>query len=170
MVTSQPIIEAFKQSTDNLLRVLHSFPAEHFNRKPSSDAWSAGQVADHLLQLEKRINHIIAAPAVVTERNPDEKLVTISNALQDFSRKWKAPSIITPGVELIDQRRVTDELNIQKEKMLGKIKEVDINALCKGFPHNRLGELTRLEWIHFTICHTERHLHQIGSILEEMTS
>ena len=168
MVNSQPIIEAFEQCTHNLLQVLSAFPPENFNRKPLSDAWSAGQVADHLLQLEKRITHIITEPAIATERKPDEKLETIISAMQDSSRKYKAPSFNMPSAELIDQQAVTGELKIQKEKMLEKIKEVDMNELCAGFPHNRLGELTRLEWIHFTICHTERHIRQINTIQEEL--
>jgi hypothetical protein len=38
------------------------------------------------------------------------------------------------------------------------------------WPHPYLGEMTKLDWLHFLIAHTDRHLAQIGEIADAQAS
>src|SRR5689334_2301859 len=97
MIDKQSLFDAFQRSTDQLVVALQAFPAQKFNTAPSESAWSAAMLADHLLQLEKRIRHIIISPGKPTERPPGEKLPLIKSTLENVSVKLKSPSFILPS-------------------------------------------------------------------------
>lgn len=165
MITNLLLNGAIQQSVDRVVDTLQQFSKATFNQRPSAEEWSAAMVADHLLQLERRINHIIASPASSTEREPGEKLDTIRASLTDTTVRYKAPSFLTPSLEIAGQLSLISELKKEKLRLLSQSQTTTLDELCTDFPHNRLGELTRLEWLWFNVYHTERHLHQLQHIL-----
>ena len=173
MTATESVLTAFAGSTDKLITTLEQFPAEKFNTIPSEGSWSVGMVADHLLKLEKRINHIIISPGKRAEREPDEKVDHIRTALENMTVKLRAPSFLNPVTEPVERDSLLAELRQQKERLLRNAEIQDLTEICADFPHNRLGELTRLEWIWFNVYHTDRHIQQlknIAGVLEDTTA
>jgi hypothetical protein len=78
MKISSPDIDQITQdinrSSDELGRVLADFPTYKFNKKPTANTWSAGDVAEHLMILETLVNKVLKGRTRSTNRNPDQKL------------------------------------------------------------------------------------------------
>ncbi len=169
MSYKEPAREALKASTEKLLHTLESFPTGLFNNKPPSGGWSAAEVTEHLLALEKNINHILNVPAsLVTDRRPDEKIEIVRQVFGDMTKKYNSPSFIKPSGIHLDKQQLIADLSAQKQQLLVNIEKTNLEELCTDFPHNRLGTFTKLEWIYFTVYHTKRHLQQIENIRQEL--
>ncbi len=67
-----------------------------------------------------------------------------------------------------------DELINSLSGIIGQIREavktLDLTETCLLFSFPVYGEFTRLELINFVICHTQRHIHQLKKIYNELNS
>jgi hypothetical protein len=62
------------------------------------------------------------------------------------------------------------QLQAQRADLRRAVETLDLTAACIGLPHVRIGVMTRMEWVYFTIYHTERHLKQLQRLQESVTS
>lgn len=72
-INSNIIAAQFRATTATLIGLLEAFTPETFNRKPSPAAWNAGDVAEHLLLFDIRLQEILATATEPANRNPTEK-------------------------------------------------------------------------------------------------
>lgn len=142
---------------DALIHNIKAFTPESFNSKPADGGWSAGQVTEHL-------NRSYAAiKALPEESKPvfrplDANVPTPKAIFLDFGQKFdSAPHIIPPEGPYVpsDAAAAVGEV---KSYMLDAARNHDLSVTCisEGFVDH-----TRLEWMHFAILHTQRHLRQI---------
>ncbi len=148
-------------STQQLLQCLYNFNTEKFNFSPDSKNWSPAQIAEHLLMLEVIANNALTGKTIPTNRPPDEKINLIKTVMSDIDTKRVAPEIVQPSAELKDLQLMMEQIKIQRESLKKTISEMDMTEACVSFKHPGIGTLTRLEWVYFTIFHTERHLQQL---------
>jgi hypothetical protein len=151
----------FKDTTAALLDVLSSFNEEEINTAPFEGCWTAGQVGEHIYKSVSGIAQVLQGTVVATERDPAEKIQMIREVFLNFKEKFKSPDFIIPSAGPHDKKLLLRCLQLTLEEAAIDIKKQDQTMTCLGFPLPGFGELTRLEWNHFTLFHTQRHIHQL---------
>lgn len=150
-------------SFQKLEQTVVQFPPQEFNKQPSDTSWSAAQIVEHLLILEKLAIQAIRGETIPSTRAADSKTSIIKWAMEDETKRV-APQIVMPSGNMKDKQELLQALKEAREKLKTAINDVDITEACKAFKHPALGTLTRLEWIFFTIVHTDRHRRQIDEL------
>ncbi len=156
-------------STQNLLDQLSHFTIETFNQKPPDNGWSAAQISEHLLLLDMIANKVVAAGTIPTNRPPDEKIKYIKAAMEDQTKRT-ASERVQPTTEPKDPQAMSSHFQQQRASLEENIRTTDITDACISFKHPAFGTLTKLEWIYFTIYHTQRHLKQMQRLEEIILS
>ena len=158
------ILFNLEKTTGELIEIISSLGQEELNETPFEGSWTAGQVGSHLLK-SYGIIEILNRPLPKTKRPAGEKIEQIKAVFLNFDTKFKSSQIILPSDDPIDQEIL---LNALKER-IAQIKEViqtkDLAGICERIVVPGFGELTRLEWLHLILYHTQRHIHQLIHIL-----
>ena len=155
------LIASLDASTDRLLQTLQTFDAENFNVQASPTGWSPAGVAEHLLILDLVANKILRTEAITSTRPSDSKVALIKGAMEDMGTKRVAPETVAPKGGEKDVAEMIAALRQQRDALKEAIQNTDLTEACTARKHPALGTLTRLEWVHFIICHTDRHRLQL---------
>ncbi len=161
------ILNEFTDATDELLHLLSSLTEAKLNTTPFENSWTAGQIGDHLYR-SYSVMDILTGNVEDADRAPDEKLPEIQKLFLDFSIKMDSPKEILPTTKPINKVDLIEGLkkriSSQKEIILSE----DLSKLCLDFEIPEYGPFTRLEWIGFNTVHTQRHLHQLKNVIQEI--
>ncbi|GAL85172.1 hypothetical protein MYP_2401 [Sporocytophaga myxococcoides] len=168
MKNADDLIVELNKSTELLIREISLFKESNFNIKPHPDQWSAGDIAEHIVVLESFINKVLTGTCVPANRNPEEKILIVKNIFSDFDKKFNAPKPVAPSENLKSIALLSDEIKASRVVTEEIVIANDLTLICKDFVHRGFGEMTRTEWIHFCIYHTERHLYQMQKIKEKI--
>lgn len=152
-------------STEGLLQTLQTFDDAGFNRQPSSTEWSPAGIAEHLLILDVIANKILRTEAVPSTRPSDSKAALIRQVMEDSGTKRVAPETVLPKGGEKKVSEMVAALRLQRDALKEAIQTTNLSEACTTRKHPALGTLTRLEWIHFIIHHTERHRQQMERLV-----
>ena len=75
----------------------------------------------------------------------------------------QSPDFIVPDKRDFGRKQIIGDLNNAFDVFRRRAAEAQLNELVKGLP---LGPISKLEILHFTLFHTQRHLHQMNKICE----
>ena len=154
----------------DLLQTIAGFSQEEFNKTPFEGSWTAGQVSEHLLKSVEGIPALMAGNTrPTTERKPDENVMTIESIFLDFDVKMKSPDFILPAVGPHDRNVLLTGFRTCMDEMAARCRTMDLTVTCTGFSFPTIGELTRLEWVCFAICHARRHTLQLKNIYRHVS-
>lgn len=154
----------------DVLESIARFSQVQFNKVPFAGSWTAGQVADHLLQSIGGIPALMEGNTRPTpERKGDEKVLTIETIFLDYDTKMQSPDFILPGPGPHDRNEALHGFRTSLDEMAAKARTLDLSMSCTDFAFPGEGELTRWEWISFAICHTKRHTRQLNNIYEHLS-
>ncbi|WP_143961278.1 DinB family protein [Litoribacter populi] len=165
METKQKLISQFKRVSDELLRLLSSLSSEDLNATPITKGWSAGQIGEHLYN-SYAVVETLNGSVKKTERPPAEKVEKIETLFLDFDIKMKSPEAILPREDYIEKEWLLDSLKERIDQLKAVIMHKDLTETCLDVIIPEYGEFTRLEWTHFNIVHTQRHIHQLKNIIK----
>ena len=157
-----------KQSTHNLLDVLSNTSEKAFNKKSKQEGWSVGEVGEHLIKVETGTVRLFTGSAKSSDREPEEKILTIKDRMMDFENKMKAYGPIIPDDTTKNKTKVLEKLQDIRQQLAGFIEIQDLTETITDFEHPIFGSLTRIEWIYFNIYHSKRHTKQIERIQWEL--
>lgn len=155
------LIADLDASTESLIQQLETIGQDRFNKQPSHTGWSAAQVAEHLLILEVFANKVVSGETIPSTCPPDSKVPLIKGAMEDMETKRTAPEQVIPSADEKELSHLITAIRAQRDLLKQRITTTDITEACISSKHPALGTLTRLEWIYFTIYHTERHRKQL---------
>jgi hypothetical protein len=161
--TSQLLAE-FVLSSQNLISALNDFSSEQWNIKPAENSWSAAQVAHHLLVIESGVNKFFIGKTKPSPRSGDGIIKRLDQFLENRTRTYSAPDYTLPPDDPGSQQELIQKLEASRKKLSEHIIKLDLNVLCLDFKHFFFGELTRIEWVHFVMYHSNRHLIQLQNI------
>ena len=164
VIDKQFILLSLDETTRELLSTIGSFTPEHLNTIPFEGSWTAGQVAEHLLKSESGIPEVLTGPVVAAVRPIDEMVPAIESVFLDFTTRLKSPDFILPSDEPKDKQVLLDAFEFVRSELKKIAGSADLSKVCTSFPFPQMGELTRLEWLHFAICHSKRHIRQMKNI------
>lgn len=156
------------ETKKELLKVLNLFDKENINTVPFEGSWTGGQVAEHVLKSASGVLETLNSTVKPTERNPEENVKQLGDIFLNFDIKMKSPDFILPS----DHPKNKNSLAQSLGETLDGIKKVaetkDLTATCTAFAMPVMGELTRIEFIKFTIFHTKRHTYQLNNIINHL--
>ena len=107
----------------------------------------------------------MTAPEKPAGREPDARLAELQTVFLDFSTKLNSPEFIVPEAGPYEKDRSMQELKIAFDKLKENAKNRNLNSLVEGLP---LGPITKLEILHFSLYHTQRHLRQMKKIVDAL--
>jgi hypothetical protein len=156
------LITEIRNTADEFIRLISTFSDEQFNRQPSPESWTPGQVADHIIKATAGLPDGRTKKA---ERPIDELVPTLEEVFLNFDVKYKSPDFVTPDEGPFDKKRILLTLQEVKENNIVVASSRDLSALCMEFEFPATGYLTRYEWFKFFVVHTQRHIHQVKNML-----
>ena len=77
-----------------------------------------------------------------------------------------SPEFIVPEAGPYDKQVAIDDLNNAFQQLKENAEAADTGVMVEGLP---FGPVTKLELIHFTLFHTQRHLHQMEKICKTLS-
>ena len=155
------IITAINDAVSELIDLMSSVENDKINMVPYEGSWTASQLLRHVTKSISGMAKAMDMDAKQTDRNPGERIEQLKTVFLDFSKKMKSPEFITPEEGTYEKQPTIDELNKSFNHLKENTNKANLNELVEGLP---LGPVTRLEIIHFTLFHTQRHLHQMKNI------
>jgi hypothetical protein len=161
------ISNELKKTFDELIQLISSASEKELNEVPFEESWTAAQVAEHLLKSYGIID-ILNAPQTKTERSPFEKVELLRSIFLNFDIKVKSGPSLFPSDDVINKEELLNTL----EKRIAEINEIirtkDLSELCESINAPRFGTMTKLEWLHLILYHTQRHNRQIKNIFQHL--
>lgn len=155
------LLAAIDEAVSELQALMSSLDENKINTVPYKDSWTPAQLLRHVTKSINGMAKAMGMDAEPADRGADERIPDLKKAFLDFSNKMKSPDFIVPEPGPFKKQEVTEKLN----KSFGHLKESAANAnlidLVANLP---LGPITKLEILHFTLYHTQRHLHQMQNI------
>lgn len=158
------IINELEAALERTLALLSSFSQKELNTVPFEGSWTAAQVCEHLRKAETGMDELLYAPSLPVHRIPDERAAALKKQFLDFGIKMQSPDFILPEDKEYDKEKLAGALRGIKDKMLEAARHTELAheaPLPEGHPFK--GN-TKLEMVHFTAYHVQRHNHQLEKI------
>lgn len=163
----QKLFTQFNKLGEDLLQLLSSLSQEELNLLPFDNSWTAGQLGEHLYKSYAVVDTLNGSvrPA---DRPADEKVEQITTLFLNFNIRMESPEGILPRRGTIEKEWLLASLKERISQLKAVIRHKDLTEICLDFIIPEYGEFTRLEWIHFNIVHTQRHIHQLKNIIKKV--
>lgn len=161
------ILVATDEAVSGMVEMMSRLDNNEVNTVPYKDSWTAGMLFRHVSKSLHGMSRAMRTDARPAVRGAGEKIPILKETFLDFSTKLKSPDFIVPEGGPYQKQAIMEELN----NAFQQFKEISANAnpsdLVEGLP---LGDITKLEILHFVLYHTQRHRHQMKKIYEHALS
>jgi hypothetical protein len=159
------VIDTFK----DLNNTIWDFNEEKLNSIPFKNSWTAGQVVEHIIKSLAGLTSIMNGPVEEPKRNADENVKNITATFLNYTIKMQSPEFILPSADKHKKDTLISSLDKLENEMLAAVQQ-DLTTLCTAFEFPSVGKLTKIEWITFFICHTQRHTQQLKDIYQAIAN
>lgn len=141
--------------------------------RPSPDAWSVAEIAEHLAIIEERLSRLF--PVMLTkaeagglQRSADKPFqpVSVAEMIERSAReKYTAPETARPSgsVPLADSLARLERSREAIRALRPRLEALDLTEVT--YPHPAFGPMSAYQWLIFIGAHEDRHLRQINSLL-----
>lgn len=153
-----------------MIDLIDSSADEELHFRPSPDSWNILECVEHICLVNGNISRILQIPPppvtgnLQPELHSEGKLNHILVTKRDIKRT--APDSVTPKGIYKTADEAKSVIYDDAERILYELDQTDISTHTHTIPHHALGEMTKTDWVHFMLAHTQRHLHQIEQIKE----
>lgn len=154
---------AIDETVSQLVDLMSSLDESKINTVPYKDSWTAAQLFRHITKSTNGMKKAMLTGSKPAGRDPGEKIPELKKAFLDFSSKLKSPDFIVPEERMYQKQAVIGELNTSFSQLKEAANKANLHELVEGLP---LGQVTKLEILHFVLYHTQRHLHQMTKIYD----
>ena len=86
----------------------------------------------------------------------------------ESDKPMNASGVILPTGDAKSKAELIQTFTENRAKIADLIDELPEEELCLKFAHPIFGNLTRMEWVHFSIIHTQRHMRQLDRIQTQL--
>lgn len=159
------LLTAIDEAVSGLLVLMSQLDNSRVNIVPYKDSWTAGMLFRHVSKSINAMSAAMGKDGRPAQRDPGEKIPTLKETFLDLSTKMKSPDFIVP-----------EDVPYEKEASIAalknsflQLKESSVYAslpdLVTGLP---LGDITKLEILHFVLYHTLRHTQQMKKICDAL--
>lgn len=162
--------EKLQENTKSLFVLLEGISEEQAKHKPAVDTWSVLECVEHIFLVDVGVSKTLTVTTPQEAENDKSELFShdklhhiLVNKRSDF--KVPAPDFVTPKGKFQTLEEAKKGIEIVIEKIIFHLNTNDISKETHTIAHPRLGEMTKTDWVHFLISHTNRHLLQIRELL-----
>jgi hypothetical protein len=138
-----------------------------WNFRSSPDAWSVGEIAEHIAVSEAVVFERVAA--LITGAPEPERAaevagkdrILVERVPKRGGRQAQAPEAMRPRGRQTTRSQVSEAISEGRERTLRFVKttEADLRSFCAVHPALQL--LDAYQWLLLVATHTERHVRQI---------
>jgi uncharacterized protein YndB with AHSA1/START domain len=160
----EEIIPAVMVVAMQVVGLARGLDEEAWNRVPYKGSWTPAQLVRHLLKSVSGIGPLIEKPGKPADRDPGERILGLKQNFLDITKTMHSPEFIVPENEHYNKEALIKEFEAALAP-LTKLKGLNGAEIITGLP---LGEVTKLEILHFILYHFQRHLIQMKRITEAL--
>ena len=167
------IYEAIDETREKFYQRVEGLSEEQAGARPSADAWSVAEIAEHLALTERGLLRLVKGILAQVEAaggdgegaSPMRPFSLDPHVERARTEKYVSPEMTRPKGEA----RLADSLarlRHSREEMRAlrpRIEAADLNAT--SYPHPAFGPLNVYEWLAFIGIHEARHLRQAEALL-----
>lgn len=148
-----------------MAQLLASCNQQQANQVPFAGSWTAAQVTEHMrMSIGGCVELLQGGTKPTTQRAPDEKVKDLAVFL-DMDLKMQSPDFVRPEEKEYDKDALAKEMERLRREFNGALGGKDLTETLTGFDFPFLGQMTRLELVHFVAYHTQRHNNQLRRII-----
>lgn len=162
--------EKTKTVISNLIDLINSCSEEELHFKSTTDSWNILECAEHIYLVNTGVYRILQTPPLASSENTSSELHSegkmnhILVTKRDIKRN--APQFVIPKGIFKTREEVKQAIDKDTNGIITILETTDISKETQTFAHPSIGEMTKTDWMHFLIAHTQRHLFQIQEIKE----
>jgi hypothetical protein len=165
------LIDFLDRERADLDRAIAAVPPQRHNAKPSPEAWSVAEVANHLALTDQRVTALLMRITTEAKANgirPDGDTSPILPQIDVRKVLDRSSKIRNPRGDPAADCNVADGLaglDAARKDLKALLRQPDLPDLGKvSAPHPAFGPLSGYEWVAFMAAHTHRHADQIREI------
>ncbi|NMH29621.1 DinB family protein [Flavobacterium silvaticum] len=158
------------QPTFIQLREVSDALRDQFNRPPSYGGWTPGQAVRHIQMFTGGMVRLITSDSDEKREPENEKVKQLVSIFLDPDNKFDAPEFIVPENKAFDIERFHSYFADFSSQLQAATQGNDLSYICKGFEIPGLGPMTRLEFVAFTVFHTQRHIRQLERMIVDFNA
>jgi hypothetical protein len=163
----EQIIQDINDTFNAILQLISSLENDAINVVPFEGSWTAGQVAQHVTISCSGFAEILYGNVEITNRNYDDLIAAVKGDFLNFDIKMTSPDFIVPPAINYNKEDILSNLTHIKTALKNAVGSLDLTMTCLGFEIG-YGYFTRYEAIYFVIYHTQRHIHQLKNIVNQL--
>lgn len=167
-LSNEALLTKVDETASALLQLIDSFSEEQLNILQPGEGWTAAMVADHLYKASGIAP--MYGQTEKTDRDPAEKVKSITDLFLDFSIKMISPGIIEPTSTPHPKEIVYNHAKDSWNRIREAIQVLDLSEVCMEMEIPGFGTFTRYEMLWLIITHTQRHMRQLQRIRDSFNS
>jgi hypothetical protein len=157
------ILVAISEAISGMSEMMSRLDKSEVNSVPYKGSWTAGMLFRHVSKSLNAMSGAMRKEGRPVERDAGEKIPVLRETFLDFSTKLKSPDFIVPEDGPYEKKAISDELNNSLMQFKESSVDANLSDLVEGLP---LGDITKLEILHFVLYHTQRHKFQMKRICD----
>jgi hypothetical protein len=159
------ILAAIDEALSRMQELMSELDNSRVNRVPYKDSWTAGMLFRHVSKSIHAMSEAMCRNGKPAERDPGEKILKLREAFLDLSGKMKSPDFIVPEDGPYEKQASIEASKNSFVQFRESSVNADLSVLVTGLP---LGDITKLEILHFVLYHTLRHTQQMKHICDAL--
>ncbi len=170
----QAAFNAIEKSRKDLFEDLMNYDDEVINKKPSPNAWSIAQVAEHLIIAEEYSLKYLQKKTQDTSKVPVAGLSSkwrffLTNSVFVLNINFKAPEVVIPTNTFATVDQLNERWNKVRSgtfELLNKLPDADLKK--EIWKHAVSGKMNVYQMVAFFNMHFNRHRKQVYRTLAEV--
>jgi|SRR3954465_5333229 len=160
--------EKIRTVVSALVNLIDTCTEEELHYKPTADSWSILECVEHIYLVNRNVFIALQTPPPLSHENKlselhsEGKLNHILVTKREIKRT--APPLVVPKGIFKTKVEAKEAIRKSEAEILNALKATDISKETHTIAHPSIGEMTKTDWVHFSISHTQRHLFQIEEI------
>jgi len=163
------LIDLLDANAKKFLDDIEHVSDEQWKFKPASNAWSVGEVSEHITLSEGLLYSIVQKTLLAPP--DDEKAKTLAGnekqllvSVMDRSVKAQAPEVIKPTGRFVTKKELIEAFKIARAQTIDYVKTTQDPLKNHVARHPAFGELTTYQWLVFIAGHANRHVAQLEDV------
>jgi hypothetical protein len=164
------VVDHLERTRDAFVAAAHDLGDAQYQFKRDPDAWSIGQIVEHVALAELRfldlVGKLARAPAPNAEKTRGPARFSRLDAVVPgrAQRRITAPEVLMPKGTWASPEVSLAAFVEARNQTIAAAAAADPEAQEHVLPHRFFGDLDLEEWAYFTALHSERHIAQIAEI------